>query len=249
MITGCQLNNNILVEEDLAAIIQKKLTSEDSLVEYIYYDFHIPLTDEQKKIISNNIEEENWTQIYDLNLYLGNLEAEHLRINSGEYWLSIYADENIIEVQPGKRYLRVSSKTIDSFKKIFTIEINNIYISKEVMGKEYFEQIFQNTSCLIEVDSYEYGSFEMTEKESNEFRKLLVYDDWDQIFSYDNELVTLFSCREIGDEYISTIHILEHGLASFGIVRAYFRIPNNIYRDILSFLYKISEERINIIED
>jgi len=225
-----QTDADTIANEDIRNIYTI-MSEQDSKIEFIANGFQKEFTASDKEKFLEAFRVIHWTAADAINF--GEIPAERLRIND-KYWLAFYDDK--IEMQPSKKIFSMTKDEMHTLDKIIKVYRNDMFISDEVLHSEFFLSYFKEVDIRIEFDSEQYGYKKASIEQSNEFRELLTYDGWEQIFTYEDDLINIVNMREKGMEYISSITILEGQLIQIGREFCYFKIPKDQYDKILLYV-------------
>lgn len=228
----------VIVNEDVRKIYTI-MCEEDSKIEFIANGFQKEFADNDKEKFVEAFQAIRWFESEVINF--GEIPAELLRVND-MYWLAFYDDK--IEMQPSKKIFEATNDEMKTLEDIVKVYRNDMFISDEELPFEFFVGYFREIDVKIELNSEEFGYKEISIDQSNEFRKLLTYEEWEQIYTYRDDLINVVNMREKGTEYISSITILEDYLIQIGREYCYFKIPKEQYDKILLFVEKIYGEDI-----
>lgn len=228
------LSSSYTFENEEISKIYAIMNEEDSKIEFVADGFQKEFDDNDKERFLKAFLAIQWIESDAIDF--GEVPAEYIRVDD-MYWLAFYDDK--IEIQPSEKIFKATKDELRTLENIMKIYRNDMFISDEELLPEFFDGYFKELTVQIEVDSEEYGYKRISIDQSNEFRELLTYDGWEQIYTYKNELLNVVDMREKGTEYISSFIILEDYLVHIGRRDSYFKIPKEQYDRILLFVEKI----------
>ncbi|MCT4597146.1 MAG: hypothetical protein N4A50_04625 [Vallitalea sp.] len=227
-------SSSYIFKYDEISNIYAIMNKQDSKIEFIANGYQKVFNDNDKEQLLKTFKAIKWVES-DL-IEFGQIPAERIRVND-MYWLAFYDDK--IEIQPSKKVFKATEKELKTLESIIKIYRNDMFILGEELPLEFFENYFKEVTVSIEVDSEKYGYKKISIEQSNEFRKLINYDEWEQIYTYEKDIVNVVNMLEKGTENISSITILEDYLVHIGRTDSYFKIPQEQYDKILLFVEKI----------
>lgn len=228
------LSSSYIFKYEEISNIYAIMNKQDSKIEFIANGYQKVFNDNDKEQLLKTFKAIKWVES-DL-IEFGQIPVERIRVND-MYWLAFYDDK--VEIQPSKKVFKATEKELKTLESIIKIYRNDMFILGEELPIEFFENYFKEVTVSIEVDSEKYGYKKISKEQSNEFRKLINYDEWEQIYTYEKDIVNVVNMIEKGTENISSITILEDYLVHIGRTDGYFKIPQEQYDKILLFVEKI----------